>query len=44
VGNCNITAAKSDIQFQNDPMPLDEVNRILWWENISLDGLNHRVT
>ncbi|HET7283352.1 MAG TPA: hypothetical protein VFI70_01580 [Nitrososphaeraceae archaeon] len=42
MGNCNITAAKPDIQFQNDPIPLDEVNKFFGGKT-STYRLNHHV-
>ena len=34
LGNCNITAAKPTNQFQNDPMPTNEVQKMVWLERI----------
>jgi hypothetical protein len=42
VANCNILAAKPTAQFQNDPMPINELEKIIWWENINANRLNNR--
>ena len=44
VANCNIihAPAKPIGQFQNDPIPVNEV-KIIWWENINPYRLNNRL-
>src|SRR3954454_21442407 len=41
VANCNILAAKPAAQFQNNPMPVNEAMKIIWWENLNADRLNN---
>jgi hypothetical protein len=44
VANCNIIrAAKPAAQFQNNPMPVNEVEKIIWWENVNTNRFNNRV-
>ena len=43
VANYTIRGTKPIGQFQNDPMPVNEVAKIIWLENVNPDRLNYRV-
>ena len=43
VANYTIRGTKPIGQFQNDPMPVNAVAKIIWLENVNPDRLNYRV-
>jgi hypothetical protein len=43
VANCSIRAAKLAKEYQNMPMQTNEVEKVIWWNSVPSNRLNHRV-
>jgi hypothetical protein len=40
VDNCSIRGTKPVDRFQNNPMPTNEKQKVIWWEYVNVDRLN----
>lgn len=40
VDNCSVRGTKPVDRFQNNPMPTNEKQKVIWWEYVNVDRLN----